>query len=108
MYELLRFLAVFLPTTSVLDVFITRYARRTEHLKQLQLIHDMCAEYSILFKINTVVCTANWEEDLSEMIETLNPMRWKVYTKVYTKAFAIIAIRYLWLFYSSYHKDKVI
>lgn len=58
---------------------IGRYAKRTEHLKQLQLIHDMCAKYEILFKINTVVCSANWHEDLSEMIETLDPVRWKVF-----------------------------
>ena len=61
----------------LLLIFV-RYAKRTEHLKQLELIHDMCAEYSILFKINTVVCSANWHEDLSEMIETLDPVRWKV------------------------------
>ena len=59
-------------------LIFARYAKRTEHLKQLELIHDMCAEYSILFKINTVVCSANWQEDLSEMIETLDPVRWKV------------------------------
>ena len=47
-------------------------------MKQLQLMHDKCAEHEILFKINTVVCSANWQEDLSEMIETLDPVRWKV------------------------------
>lgn len=58
---------------------IGRYAKRTEHLQQLQLIHDMCEKYEILFKINTVVCSANWHEDLSEMIGTLGPVRWKVF-----------------------------
>ena len=58
---------------------IGRYAKRTEHLQQLRLIHDMCQKYEIKFKINTVVCSANWKEDLSEMIETLDPVRWKVF-----------------------------
>lgn len=58
---------------------IGRYAKRTEHIKQLRLIHDMCKKYEILFKINTVVCSANWHENLSEMIETLDPVRWKVF-----------------------------
>ena len=65
-------------TLFLINAILYRYAKRTEHLKQLQLIHDMCAKYDILFKINTVVCSANWHEDLSDMIETLDPVRWKV------------------------------
>ena len=55
-----------------------RYAKRTEHIRQLQLIHDKCKQHDIKFKINSVVCSANWKEDLSEMIQTLDPCRWKV------------------------------
>ena len=48
-------------------------------MNQLRFIHDMCEKYDIMFKINTVVCSVNWQEDLSDMIETLDPVRWKVF-----------------------------
>jgi len=33
---------------------------------------------TLLLKINTVVCAANWQEDLSDLIGVLSPQRWKV------------------------------
>lgn len=33
---------------------------------------------SLMLKINTVVCSANWREDMSDVISDLAPVRWKV------------------------------
>ena len=33
---------------------------------------------ALALKINTVVCGANWQEDLSDVIQELSPSRWKV------------------------------
>lgn len=37
-----------------------------------------CANPALDLKINTVVCAANWEEDLAGAIRALSPRRWKV------------------------------
>jgi len=58
---------------------IGRWAKRKDHLKQLKNIQAWCKTYRIIFKINTVVCSANKDEDLTEEIKTLNPARWKVF-----------------------------
>lgn len=58
---------------------IGRFANRTEHLKQLQSISHLCKSYQIKFKINTVVCSENWQEDMSELINIIKPARWKVF-----------------------------
>ena len=58
---------------------IGRFANRTEHLKQLQSISHLCKSYHIKFKINTVVCSENWQEDMSELINIIKPARWKVF-----------------------------
>lgn len=31
------------------------------------------------FKLNTVVCTLNWEQDMAATIEQVDPFRWKVF-----------------------------
>ncbi|KAK9727957.1 Radical SAM superfamily [Popillia japonica] len=49
------------------------------HLDQLRKIHDWCSAYNVLFKINTVVNTYNYLEDMNEEITMLNPVRWKVF-----------------------------
>jgi radical S-adenosyl methionine domain-containing protein 2 len=43
------------------------------------LVAQLCAAYNIKFKINTVVCAHNKEEDMSAQIKALNPCRWKVF-----------------------------
>ncbi|KAL1490086.1 hypothetical protein ABEB36_012829 [Hypothenemus hampei] len=58
---------------------IGRAQGRKEHIKQLRKIKDWCTEYNILFKINTVVNTYNKDENMSEEIIQLNPIRWKVF-----------------------------
>ena len=32
-----------------------------------------------MFKVNTVVCALNWQEDMNDQISRLQPFRWKVF-----------------------------
>lgn len=49
------------------------------HLEKLAEIAGWCAEYGIKFKLNTVVCIHNWQEDMNQAITCLAPFRWKVF-----------------------------
>ncbi|KAI0852830.1 radical SAM enzyme [Daldinia vernicosa] len=42
-------------------------------------IAEWCRKYGIKFKLNTVVNTHNWDEDMVANIEKLAPFRWKVF-----------------------------
>lgn len=42
-------------------------------------IRKWCGELGIKFKLNTVVLLWNWEEDMADTIEKLDPFRWKVF-----------------------------
>ncbi|KAJ8133170.1 hypothetical protein O1611_g450 [Lasiodiplodia mahajangana] len=55
------------------------------NVKQLFNIRDWCRELGIKFKLNTVVCTHNWEEDMVSMVADLNPFRWKVFQVLYVE-----------------------
>ncbi|KAI0432267.1 hypothetical protein F5Y09DRAFT_339772 [Xylaria sp. FL1042] len=55
------------------------------NVKQLFNIRDWCRELGIKFKLNTVICTHNWEEDMANMVETLKPFRWKVFQVLYVE-----------------------
>ena len=57
---------------------IGRHQPKCHHLASLALVRDWCKTYRVAFKINTVVNTHNWEEDVSQEILDLNPVRWKV------------------------------
>ena len=50
-----------------------------DNVKQLRRIKEWCQRYGVKFKMNTVVCSLNWEEDLSGLIKELNPFRWKCF-----------------------------
>lgn len=54
-------------------------ARRTDHVAKLYEVREWCARYKIAFKINTVVNACNADEDFTEHIERLRPVRWKVF-----------------------------
>ncbi|XP_018573478.1 radical S-adenosyl methionine domain-containing protein 2-like [Anoplophora glabripennis] len=58
---------------------IGRYQKRKSHLDQLFKIRSWCKQYDVLFKINTVVNSYNIEENMSDEINKLNPIRWKVF-----------------------------
>ncbi|KAB8231213.1 radical SAM enzyme [Aspergillus alliaceus] len=50
-----------------------------DHVKSLYQIRDLCRKYGIKFKINTVVCKLNFQEDMNKYIEDLAPFRWKCF-----------------------------
>jgi len=50
-----------------------------ENVEQLFRIRDWCRELGIKFKLNTVVCSFNWQEDMAATIERLEPFRWKCF-----------------------------
>lgn len=58
---------------------IGRHSPRHHHLDKLYQISDWCARYRVAFKINSVINTHNWQEDMSAQILDLRPCRWKVF-----------------------------
>ena len=50
-----------------------------QHAARVLRVREMCAQHGILFKMNTVVCSLNWEEDMNEQVEKLDPYRWKAF-----------------------------
>ncbi|KAI0563257.1 hypothetical protein FGB62_44g018 [Gracilaria domingensis] len=50
-----------------------------KHIERILRVRDQCAKHNIMFKMNTVVCSLNWEEDMNENVRKLDPMRWKVF-----------------------------
>lgn len=72
------------------NIVIGRRQGNKHHLHSLHRVRQWCTAYQVAFKINTVVNTHNWREDMSEQIKDLNPVRWKV-----TLTDAIIAQRLL-------------
>ena len=57
---------------------IGRYQYGKEHLRCLQNVRDWCRKYHVAFKINTVVNAYNVNEDMTQNIQKLAPIRWKV------------------------------
>lgn len=57
---------------------IGRHHPKERHLNIIRRVRDWCTKYHIAFKINTVVNSYNKNEDMSEAITELNPIRWKV------------------------------
>jgi radical S-adenosyl methionine domain-containing protein 2 len=53
--------------------------KRGENVAQMTRIAGWCREFGIKFKINTVVNSLNWEEDMTAQITTFQPFRWKVF-----------------------------
>ncbi|KAG9194911.1 hypothetical protein G6011_00031 [Alternaria panax] len=50
-----------------------------DQISQLYKVASWCKKYGIKFKINTVVCRLNWDEDMNRHIEQLQPFRWKCF-----------------------------
>lgn len=53
-----------------------------QNVEHMLRIADWCREYGIKFKINTVVCHLNWDEDMTPLIKQAQPFRWKVFQYV--------------------------
>ena len=49
------------------------------HIEQLYKIRDWCATYGILFKLNSVILSYNYTEDMNMAIKRLQPYRWKCF-----------------------------
>lgn len=58
---------------------IGRRQGSSNHLSSLLPIRDWCQEYKVAFKINSVINTHNWQEDMVQEIQELDPVRWKVF-----------------------------
>ena len=53
--------------------------KRGDNVDKLFNIRQWCKDYSIKFKLNTVVCNLNKDENMVENIKKLDPDRWKVF-----------------------------
>ncbi len=49
------------------------------HLKTFVTLSELCRKHNIMFKVNTVVCRYNINEDMNAMIEKVAPFRWKCF-----------------------------
>lgn len=49
------------------------------HLETFVKLSELCRKYSVMFKVNTVVCRYNIDEDMNAMIEKVAPFRWKCF-----------------------------
>lgn len=49
------------------------------HVKQLKQVRAWCDQYNVSFKVNSVICTYNVDEDMHDAIAELKPVRWKVF-----------------------------
>lgn len=50
-----------------------------DNVMQLFRIRDWCRAYGIKFKLNTVVCRYNFDEDMANRVAELDPFRWKCF-----------------------------
>ncbi|XP_039604789.1 radical S-adenosyl methionine domain-containing protein 2 isoform X1 [Polypterus senegalus] len=58
---------------------IGRGSGRKSHLKNLYKVQSWCKKYKVAFKLNTVVNSYNVQENMSDHIRELAPIRWKVF-----------------------------
>ena len=50
-----------------------------ENVTQFFRIRGWCRDLGIRFKLNTVVCSFNWQEEMAATVEELDPFRWKCF-----------------------------
>lgn len=53
--------------------------QRSHHLELAKQVWASCTQRGIRMKLNTVVCKANLEDDMSELVMELRPERWKIF-----------------------------
>eukprot|EP00794_Sanderia_malayensis_P016701 gene16701-18395_t len=58
---------------------IGRHTKGKSHLETMNRVRGWCKKYEVLFKINSVINAYNHDEDMSEHILKLNPIRWKIF-----------------------------
>lgn len=49
------------------------------HLATVRNAANLCHKYGVMFKLNTVVNSYNWQHDMSALVNEVNPMRWKLF-----------------------------
>ncbi len=49
------------------------------HVKKIKEVSSIIKKYDIKFKLNSVITSLNYLEDMSEIITELKPVRWKVF-----------------------------
>ncbi|KAL8895589.1 MAG: hypothetical protein Q9207_008107 [Kuettlingeria erythrocarpa] len=49
------------------------------HLETFVNLSELCRKHNVKFKVNTVVCRYNFDEDMNAMIEQVAPFRWKCF-----------------------------
>lgn len=55
------------------------------NVQQLFRIRDWCKKLKIKFKLNTVVCKLNWQENMVATIQELQPFRWKCFQVLFVE-----------------------
>ncbi|TAQ86795.1 hypothetical protein B7494_g4878 [Chlorociboria aeruginascens] len=50
-----------------------------QNVEDMTKIAGWCQQFGIKFKVNTVVCSLNWDEDMTSQITQFQPFRWKVF-----------------------------
>ena len=53
--------------------------QRSHHLELAKQVWASCTQRGIRMKLNTVVCRANLEDDMSALVMELRPERWKIF-----------------------------
>ena len=56
-----------------------RHAKGKSHLETLAHVRQLCKDYGVLFKLNTVVNKYNINDDMGKEVRELTPIRWKVF-----------------------------
>ena len=49
------------------------------HLETFVNLSQLCRKHNVKFKVNTVVCRYNIDEDMNAMLEKVAPFRWKCF-----------------------------
>ena len=57
----------------------SKRGREMNHIEKMLKIREWCTKYRIAFKLNTVVNSYNWQEDMNENLLRIDPVRWKVF-----------------------------
>lgn len=55
------------------------------HIENIFKVRQLCYDYNIKFKLNTVVCRYNFMEDMNESVARLDPFRWKCFQVLIVK-----------------------
>ena len=71
----------FIPET---NIKIGR-GKNGDNVKKLFELREWCKDYNIKFKLNTVVCNLNKDENMVEYIQKLKPDRWKCFQVLMVK-----------------------